>query len=240
MALPFPYNLVPPKCPPTIAKHTRGFKTINLEVERKIACLAIPTLTDPSFWSQPPFTSVDPLPLKTLHDIYYDKNNLLCSNGLWVRKRNGAWQAKINPSVRIGQQHTRFEELREEHDIAKAVQAFTKTAAVAEATNNFGLDKMAEFTTYREGWRVDGDFVVVRDSTSFGWGVVEVELEETVRIEEGGEVDEGWKQRRMEEMDRRIEAFVKRYAWAWGGGQVKGKLSAYFEMMRRSGDGRKR
>ncbi|KAK4174519.1 CYTH-like domain-containing protein [Triangularia setosa] len=220
----------------TIANFTKGPKTITLEVERKVACLAIPTLSDPSLWSRPAFTSVDPLPLKTIHDVYYDKNDLLSSNGLWVRKRNGAWQAKFNPSARIGQQNTRFEELRAESDIAKAVEAFTKTAG--EATANFGLDKMADFTSYREAWRVDGDFVVVRDSTCFGWGVVEVEMEENIRVEEGEEVDKRWKQRKMEEMDTRIEMFMKKYGWAWGEGQVKGKLSAYFDMMKEAGKGR--
>ncbi|KAK0666502.1 CYTH-like domain-containing protein [Cercophora samala] len=221
-----------------IPECAKPFKTVNLEVERKIACLAVPTLSDPSLWSDPGFISVDPLPLKVFHDVYYDKEDTLSSRGLWVRKRNGVWQAKSNPSVRRGQQNTRFEELRTEPDIKKAIEAITKSEAQVRA--NFGLDKMADFVSYREGWRVDGDFMVVRDNTSFGWGVVEVELEEQIRVEEGEELDETWKQRKMEEMDRRIGVFMDKYSWAWGKGQVKGKLGAYFEMTREIVSGRMR
>jgi hypothetical protein len=40
----------------------------------------------------------------------------------------------------------------------------------------------------------------------------------------------------MEEMDKWIEGFMKRYAWAWERGEAVGKLTAYFEMvMRRDG-----
>ncbi|KAK0736132.1 CYTH-like domain-containing protein, partial [Apiosordaria backusii] len=214
----------------TIASSASRFDTVTLEVERKVPSLTIPTLSNPALWSRPAFLSVDPRPHKSIHDIYYDKNDALCSNGLWVRKRNGVWQAKFNPLASIGQQNTRFEELRTESDIVKAIKAIVKTNG--ESATNFGLDKMAEFTTYRERWMVDKEFVVVRDRTCFGWEVVEVELEETVKVEERKESDKVWKQRKMEEMDARIESFMKRYSWAWVEGQVKGKLSAYFDMMR--------
>jgi thiamine-triphosphatase len=41
----------------------------------------------------------------------------------------------------------------------------------------------------------------------------------------------------MEAMDCKVEAFMERYAWAWERGEAVGKLTAYFEMLERRGDG---
>jgi thiamine-triphosphatase len=77
----------------------------------------------------------------------------------------------------------------------------------------------------------------------FGHEVGEVELQVEVGGGGGGEMDgdgkmhvgEEEKVALMDEMDRRIEAFMKRYSWAWEEGEAVGKLTAYFEMGKRSG-----
>jgi thiamine-triphosphatase len=101
--------------------------------------------------------------------------------------------------------------------------------------HNFGLETLAEFVTTREAWVVDGEFKVVRDRMDFGHEVGEVELQVEVGGREGevmGEVEKGAV---MEEMDQRIERFMQRYAWAWERGDAVGKLTAYFEMVKRRG-----
>jgi thiamine-triphosphatase len=99
---------------------------------------------------------------------------------------------------------------------------------------NFGLGTLAEFVTTREAWVVDGEFRVVRDVMDFGHEVGEVELQVEV---DGEKMSEGEKGVVMEEMDRRVEAFMDRYGWAWERGEAVGKLTAYFEMVRRRGGG---
>jgi thiamine-triphosphatase len=99
----------------------------------------------------------------------------------------------------------------------------------------FGLGVIADLVTTREAWLVDGEFKVVRDVADFGHEVGEVELE--VELAGGGGMGEEEKAVIMEAMDCKVEAFMERYAWAWERGEAVGKLTAYFEMLERRGDG---
>ncbi|SPQ23846.1 aea923be-eb16-4998-bfb9-11f02ef90806 [Thermothielavioides terrestris] len=238
-----------PRPPPAPTSPT---KTTILEVERKFRRLAVPSLTlnnSPDLPLRPlyrpeqkqphtphthMFASVQPLPTRTIHDIYYDTpTRALAAAGAWVRRRDGAWQAKVRRGDYFVR--SRFEELRGERDVGRCVAAVlgsglgrrcgTNAAAAEEeeeyskgeggekvvgveeeVVRDFGLGKLAEFVTTREAWLVDGEFKVVRDRMDFGHEVGEVELQ----VEVEGGIGEGEKAVLMEEMDRRIVAFMRR------------------------------
>ena len=80
------------------------------------------------------------------------------------------------------------------------------------------ITKIADFKTKRELWDIDG-FTVVIDNADFGHMVGEVELCD--------EVGEDSKKAGVE-MDRRIEEFMEKHAWAFPDGKALGKLSAYW------------
>lgn len=245
-----PFRVLDAVSKQTAGRATSRRSTTILEVERKFRRLTVPTLTNvhtgaPSFlpnlkqYYTANFQSVLPLPTRTIHDIYYDTpTRTLCSSGAWIRRRNGEWQAKVRKGGDFV--NSRFEELRGADEIGDCIREVLGKATGCASTvsekkkekeqkEDFGLGKLAEFVTTREGWLVDGEFKVVRDRMDFGHEVGEVELQ----VEVGGEIDEGEKRGLMEEMDRRIEEFMRRYAWAWERGEAVGKLTAYFEMVAR-------
>lgn len=193
-----------------------------LEVERKFRGLAVAMLTKNG--GSPAFRSLQPLPPKTIHDIYYDKADLLYNAGTWLRRRNGVWEAKVRKGGDMT--NSRFEELTDTRDIAACIHRIT--GQDINADKNFGLPKMAELTTTREMWVADGEFCIVRDRTDFGHEVGEVELQ--VEMEGRTEVE---KARVMAEMDEKIGSFMERYAWAFATGKPVGKLVAYFEARKR-------
>jgi len=193
-----------------------------LEVERKFRRLAVATLTRTG--GTPPFQSLRALPTRTIHDIYFDEADVLYNAGTWLRRRNGAWEAKVRKGGDMT--NSRFEELTDLRDIAACVRRIT--GLDMDEDRGFGLGKMAEFTTTREAWVADGEFCIVRDRTDFGHEVGEVELQ--VQMEGVAEVE---KRRVMAAMDDRIGAFMQRYAWAFAPGKPVGKMVAYFEAMRR-------
>jgi len=197
-----------------------------LEVERKFCRLAVATLTQSG--GAPPFQSLRALPAKTIHDIYYDKRDILYSAGTWVRRRNGAWEAKIRKGGDLT--NSRFEELNDVRDIAACIQRITGVGINEDA--QFGLVRMAEFTTTREAWVADGEFCIVRDRMDFGHEVGEVELQ----VEMEG-ATEAQKRRAMARMDERVGDFMERYAWAFAEGKPVGKLVAYFEARKRQAGG---
>ncbi|KAH6631517.1 CYTH-like domain-containing protein [Chaetomium tenue] len=220
-------------------------KTI-LEVERKFRRLTVPTLTGlttttphpqpPHLDHHPLFHTVHPLPRLTLHDTYYDTpHHALSLAGAWIRRRNGAWEAKVRKGGDFV--NSRFEELRGEAEVRKCVSRVLGRGVRHEGGEgeDFGLGVMAELVTVREGWVVDGEFRVVRDVVGLGGGIGHEVGEVELQVEVEGEVGEGEKGVMMEGMDRRVEEFMQRYAWAWERGEVVGKLAAYFEMLERRG-----
>ena len=65
-----------------------------LEVERKFCSLAVEDLVANT--GQPPFKIVHACAWRTIHDVYYDDpSRSLIKAGIWVRQRNGFWEAKV-------------------------------------------------------------------------------------------------------------------------------------------------
>ncbi|TFA99682.1 hypothetical protein CCMA1212_008495 [Trichoderma ghanense] len=208
-------------------------KTCILEVERKFRSLAVPQLTQHG--GLPPFKSLQSLPVKVIHDSYYDKLGLLSKSGAWVRKRNGIWEAKLKKGGNF--LNSRFEELSGIDSISAYVRQ--ATGIDGAESRNFGLEPIAVFTTTREAWiadEVDDEkFHIVLDKMDFGHQVGEVELQRALVGVDGGEPTEQQKQDAMQLMDERIVEFMKTYSWAFAPGRPTGKVSAYFEWKRRNG-----
>ncbi|KAF2798526.1 hypothetical protein K505DRAFT_224118, partial [Melanomma pulvis-pyrius CBS 109.77] len=197
-----------------------------LEVERKF----LPNKSSMSRLraseGNPPFRSFKPLGVCHMHDVYYDSNDMLLSQGIYVRLRNGTWEAK----VRQGGNYTnsQFREYEGEEGIVEIVKrawemrdgngqeikGYEKTDTVLQR-----LKPIAEFKTKREEWAIDG-FRVVVDQADFGHTVGEVELCFDVE-NEGEEVGL--------EMDEKIEEFMKEHIWAFPEGKAVGKLTAYWQ-----------
>lgn len=200
-------------------------KSCVLEVERKFRSLAVAKLSQTG--GTPPFNSLRSLPMKTIRDTYYDKNNLLSSSGTWVRRRNGTWEAKINKGGNFT--NSRFEELTGAADVAACVRSLI--GVDHPETANFGLSTLADFTTTRETWVADNDFRIVLDVMDFGHTVGEVELQQVLEGTNGEVPSELQKHAAAQEMDEKITTFMQRYAWAFTPGKPTGKLTAYFEMV---------
>jgi thiamine-triphosphatase len=200
-----------------------------LEVERKFRSLAVRELTQHG--GGPPFRSLQRLGSHQIQDVYYDRSSLLSAAGVWVRNRNGQWEAKVNQGGTFT--NSRFEELSDIHDIARCVARWTGIATEDEKHGvkaNFGLEPIATIGTERATWIADEDFRIVSDVMDFGHSVGEVELQQWANLTASAEASvEQQKRQIMQEMDDRIEAFMKRYTWAFSPGKPKGKLTAYFE-----------
>jgi thiamine-triphosphatase len=195
-----------------------------LEVERKFRSLAVSELT--KHGGSPPFQTLRSLESQKLHDIYYDRSNLLLSAGVWVRNRNGQWQAKVKKGGNFT--NSMFEELSGALAISSFVRQFTGCSQ-GEA-ESFGLEPTANILTNRASWLADDRFRIVVDVMDFGHTVGEVELQQLVELDAGTTTSiEEQKRKMMQEMDEKIAAFMKRYSWAFSPGDTKGKLSAYFE-----------
>ncbi|OXV11088.1 hypothetical protein Egran_01152 [Elaphomyces granulatus] len=116
-------------------------------------------------------------------------------------------EAKVNQGGTFT--NSRFEELSDIHDIARCVARWTGIATEDEKYGvkaNFGLEPIATIGTERATWIADEGFRIVAEASV-----------------------EQQKRQIMQEMDDRIEAFMKRYTWAFSPGKPKGKLTAYFE-----------
>lgn len=196
-------------------------ETCVLEVERKFQSLAVRDLT--AHCGNPGFRSLRPLGQKLLHDVYYDRQGLLSSSGLWVRRRNGEWEAKVKQGGNFT--NSRLEELNDVHSISKLVEAITGDRS--SPNECFGLNTIAEFTTTRQSWIADGEFKIVLDDMDFGHTVGEIEKKE-ILITSQLSIDQQ-KGAILQEMDEKIARFMDRYAWAFHVGTPKGKLTAYLE-----------
>jgi thiamine-triphosphatase len=151
--------------------------------------------------------------------------------GIYVRLRNGKWEAKARQAG--GFVNSQFAEYKGFEDVDALVQeAF---GGRIEGQFLYSLHRIAEFSTRREKWDIAG-FEVVVDETDFGHTVGEVELCEWVE-RQPEESDENHKRniRAMGMMmDMRIEPFMKEHRQVFpplpSGTHPKpvGKLSAYF------------
>ncbi|ERF71079.1 hypothetical protein EPUS_07751 [Endocarpon pusillum Z07020] len=193
-------------------------RQITLEVERKFRCTVESVNLLRANGGEPPFPELSYLGRKTFSDTYFDKHQKLSSTGIYVRKRDGRWQAKVRQSGDY--QNSTFEELAGKDEIGDLVARCTGQASSHSV--DFGLSQMAHFTTVRDRWRANRRFEVVLDSASFGHMVGEVELQSV------GEVDPVASSRASDSMHAEIEAFMQKYSWAFPPGKADGKLSAYF------------
>lgn len=88
-----------------------------MEVERKFVCDTRIADRIRQNNGQPPFRSLQCEGRKDFHDSYYDLNGTLSRRGIWVRKRDGEWQAK----ARQGGDYTnsQFSEVKGEEAVRK-------------------------------------------------------------------------------------------------------------------------
>ena len=199
-----------------------------LEVERKFCSLAVKDLA--SNTGQPAFKNIRALAQKTIHDVYFDNSSRsLISAGIWVRRRNGFWEAKVNMKGGGDYANSMFEELAGTEPVKRCVKDVI--GRDCDEKEHFGLEAIATLSTVRQSWIADDDFKIVFDTMNFGHTVGEVELEEEVQFTATAKLPiEQQKRDKMKEMDKRIEAFMDRYSWAFNLGVPKGKLTAYFEL----------
>jgi thiamine-triphosphatase len=197
-----------------------------LEVERKFCSLAVENLAANT--GQPPFKSVHALAQHTIHDVYYDNSSRsLINAGIWVRRRNGLWEAKIKKGGDFT--NSMFEELSGPDLVRRCVQDVI--GKEASEKDLFGLDAIATLSTVRQSWIADDEFKIVFDAMNFGHTVGEVELQEDFHSSAtANAAKEHQIREKMTEMDKRIEEFMNRYHWAFQPGIPKGKLMAYFEL----------
>ncbi|PGG99609.1 hypothetical protein AJ79_08469 [Helicocarpus griseus UAMH5409] len=168
---------------------------------------------------------------QTTHDIYYDKEGMLFSKGVYVRQRNNKWEAK----VRTGGDFTNsaFREV----DGIDAVKEVIERSLGLNGGNDYRHDiedmltPCADFVTERDSWMLDGKFKVDVDMTDFGHSVGEVELTSILPSNVCGSIERGKasESKMKEKMDQEIEGFMKRYPDAFPAGRAVGKLTAYFE-----------
>ncbi|OBT71264.1 hypothetical protein VF21_09931 [Pseudogymnoascus sp. 05NY08] len=172
------------------------------------------------------FSKYESLGKQSTHDIYYDRGGLLFSKGVYVRRRNGNWEAKIRTGGDFI--NSAFAEIDGNNAVNEIIKQnfsdFADGAAIEEI-----LTPCAEFATDRESWMIDGKFKVDVDKTDFGHTVGEVELTRT--LEYVNEEEEKLKELK-EKMDQEIKLFMQSYPQAFPVGRPVGKLSAYFQQAR--------
>ncbi|KAI4116512.1 MAG: hypothetical protein LQ341_007688, partial [Variospora aurantia] len=187
-----------------------------LEVESKFLFnpSLVPTLL--ANRGTPPFKRLESLGTHKFTDTYFDSQDTLSKNGIWLRQRtapninnnsSAAAASILEAKVRISGDFARstFDEITDPHTIAGLIRPHLPHFSAEK--QHRGLEVLAEFTTTRQGFRADGKFAVVLDRTDFGHSVGEVELmaeDEAVA-------------------HREIEEFMEGYRWFFGKGEGKGK-----------------
>ena len=204
------------------ANFARVSRQITLKVERKFVCHPETVENLRNNRGDPRFRSLISLNRQSFNDTYYDWDDVLSSNGVWLRRRDGVWQAKIRRGGDYA--NSSFEELVGLDRIRFLLQQYK--IPIRSGHENLGLARIAQFTTVRDRWKADAAFEIALDTTDFGHMVGEVELQSTRDLE-------GMDIRAITHgMDVEIKAFVRRYAWAFPAGKPVGKLSAYFARTR--------
>lgn len=201
-----------------------------LEVERKFAFKR--SLLDKFRFNKrtPLFSRVQPQGRQTIHDRYYDycvvqkgkRKDTLMSHGVWLRQRNNIWEAKHRIPSLTNHQHdpylrTVLKELTCPRKIHQLPASYVPNPPLKEdSAVCFGLQRIVDFTTFREKYLIDDRFKVVLDETCFGHSVGEVE----VLVSPGKE----------KQAHANMDEFMEGYGWFFQSeGEVKGKLTAYFD-----------
>lgn len=210
--------------------HSGRVQIRRLEVERKflVTPVAVSYLRSNRGGSR--FKKHESLGKQTTQDTYYDRNGLLFSKGVYIRRRNGHWEAKIRTGGDFI--NSAFTEVDGNNAVKEVIEQSLTVSADGLSIEEM-LEPCAEFVTERESWIMDGKFKVDVDTTDFGHIVGEVELTGTLRYANGehGEEEEEREKKLKQEMDQDIKAFMQSYPEAFPAGRPLGKLSAYFHRL---------
>ena len=161
----------------------------------------------------------------------------LCASGIWVRVRDGVWQAKLNRGGSFT--NSRFREVEGMEAVGRVLRSFVDDGLDAAFGDKGArsdskskepllnqLQKVAQFETARERWGVDEGYEVVIDQTPFGW--IGGEVEKVMTVKKGDE-----ETRIAKKIDVEMEEFMNRFDWAFPvQGVVIGKMTAYFDWLR--------
>ncbi|TAQ86786.1 hypothetical protein B7494_g4877 [Chlorociboria aeruginascens] len=196
---------------------TQSSRIRQLEVERKF--IATPNVI-PYLRSSERFKEHKSLGRQTNHDTYYDLHGLLFSKGVYIRQRDGHWEAKIRDGGDFV--NSVFTEVQGDKAVKEVIEQNMAVSTDGVEINGI-LKPCADFVTDRESWIIDSRFRVDVDTTDFGHMVGEVELTRSLQFE-----DEVEKERLQEEMDHEIRDFMQLHPQVFQTGRPLGKLSAYF------------
>lgn len=211
------------------AIHLASLQVRRLEVERKFPVTPVAMSYLRSNGGGSRFKKFQSLGKQTDHDIYYDRDGSLFAKGIYIRQRNGDWEAKVRSSGDFI--NSAFIEI----DGTKAVKEIITrnlTVSSGERAIDEMLEPCADFVTERESWLLDGKFKVDVDTTDFGHVVGEVELTRNLKYADGEDTkDEKEKEGILKEkMNQEIEDFMRAHPQAFPAGRPLGKLSAYFQL----------
>ena len=185
-----------------------------LEVESKF--MFKPSLV-PTFLSNrgnPAFKRLEALDTHIFTDTYFDTQDILSKNGIWLRQRMDSKSATLEAKVRISGDFARstFEETTDRTTIRELVRRHIPQ--FSEKREDYGLGVLAKFITMRQNFRADNKFAIMLDYTDFGHAVGEVELMAEDEVKAHCEID----------------AFMARHSWFFEKGKTEGKLAAYFRI----------
>lgn len=192
-----------------------------LEVESKFLFEPSMVATLQSNGGRPPFRRLEVLGKHIFRDTYYDHQDILSRNGIWLRLRKDRESAELEAKVRINGSFARstFDEITNRKAIADLIRPHLPQ--FNEKKEHFGLEVLADFATTRQEFRANDKFVIALDCTDFGHSVGEVEL---MAEDEGTAHQE-------------IDAFMAQYLWFFKKGKAEGKLEAYFRARGNSSSG---
>ncbi|KAF4629877.1 hypothetical protein G7Y89_g8271 [Cudoniella acicularis] len=210
--------------------HSGSVQIRRLEVERKFLVTPVALSYLRSNGGGSKFKNYESLGKQTAHDTYYDRNNLLFSKGVYIRRRNGHWEAKIRTGGDFI--NSAFTEVDGKNAVKEVIEQNLTISADGLSIEEI-LEPCAEFVTERESWMMDGRFKVDVDTTDFGHIVGEVELTGTLPYANGEHTGEGEEREKQlkQKMDQDIKAFMQSYPQAFPAGRPLGKLSAYFHSL---------
>lgn len=185
-----------------------------LEIESKFAFKPFLVATLQSNGGLPAFRQFETLGTHKFTDTYFDTQDVLSKNGIWLRHRIDNKSTILEAKIRVSGDFTRstFEETTDHNLIRDLVRQHVPQYSEEKA--NLGLDILAKFITIRQAFRADNKFAIMLDHTDFGHSVGEVEL-----MAEDEETAHG-----------EIDTFMARYPWFFEKGNIEGKLAAYFRI----------
>ena len=185
-----------------------------LEVESKFAFKPSLVATLQSNGGLPAFRQLETLGTNNITDTYFDTQDVLSRNGIWLRQRMDNKSTILEAKIRVSGDFTRstFEETTDQNLIRDLVRQHVPQYSEEKA--NLGLDVLAKFVTMWQAFRADDKFAIMLDHTDFGHSVGEVEL--MAEDEDAAH--------------REIDRFMARYPWFFEEGSIEGKLAAYFRI----------